>query len=151
MPEAAVVTDPEARRARQRVYGTAYRARQRELVEDALNVDPDYVEPGPMLTAVNTSVEAMRWIEDSDCALVYRLVSRRGKSTRCTRWRHQQLVRRQFRAQGQLLRSLPALGGKPVVEMQHELRSRRLEAVTAKVSGWQGAPVSSSRRPPRRR
>jgi hypothetical protein len=145
------VTDPEARRARQRAYSAAYRARQRELVEDALAVDPDDVEPGPMLTAVNTSVDAMRWIEDSDYALVV-LTRQQAAQIDALHAVGTSAARAQaVRAQGQLLRSLQALGGTPVVRMQHELRSRRLEAVTAKVAGWQGAPVSSIKRPPRRR
>lgn len=145
------MTDIEARRARQRAYSAAYRARQREQLEDALDADPDEVEPGPMLTAVDTSVAAMRWLEDSDEALVVLTRQQAAQIDALLAVGTPAARGQATRAQSQLLRSLQALGGTPVVRLQHELRSRRLEAVAARTAGWQGAPVSSITRPPRRR
>ena len=141
---------PEERKARQREYSRAYRQRQRAEIAAALTPSVSS-GAGPMLTALTKALSAMKWLADSDAALVALaklqaegLDALRDLSTPAA-------LGLQLRYHAALHRSLQELGGTPRVRIQQELRSARLTRGEESARVDQAPNVTRFERPPKRK
>ncbi|BAU32467.1 terminase small subunit [Microcella alkaliphila] len=146
----------EQRKAAARERARKYRqkkAAEREAARQAERDERDAEAPRTMRESVRASLEAMKWLVDSDVAAVLQakmlaeqidLMTHAGETTKA------------LSAHRALTTVLDRLGGTPTVRMQHELRSLRMAAKTeGGKDGDEGADtppnVSRFERPKRRR
>jgi hypothetical protein len=132
------------------VSSAAYRERKRaERAAAVAAAQAPAAELGVMGAALESAIAAMKWLADSDVALVTsaRMLAREidGLEQLTT----SDAAARRLRAHGQLRQALDALGGSPKVRLQLELRSRRLERPPDAGAELPGN-VTKFERPPKR-
>lgn len=122
----------EDRKARQRGYSRAYRARRAaERAQAAAGDSQGVKEPSTeMRDALETALAAMKWLAPSDGALVA-LARLQAEAIDLFAAADTVAARANaIRFHSALLRSLVELGGTPRMRIQHELRSARLQRAT---------------------
>jgi len=144
------VTSDAERRERAAAASRAYRERKRiERAAAVAAAMTPKAELGAMGAALEKAIAAMRWLTDSDVALVTsaRMLAREidGLQQLTT----SDAIARRLRAHGAFRQTLEGLGGSPKVRLQLELRSRRLEPPSEEEAAQLGN-VSQFKRPAKR-
>ena len=140
---------PEERKARQREYSRAYRQRRRHEIAAVL-APPASRTPGPMLKSLTTALQAMKWLADSDAALVALAKMQAAGLDALGDLKSPAAFGLQLRYHAALHRSLQELGGTPRVRTQQELRSARLTRGAESAQVDASPNVTRLARPPKR-